>query len=183
MGNNWTQTNAFSRLIPEEVISMFRKMRRFKQQLTDEQCIEILENSTSGVLGLSGDDDYPYTVPVSHVYEDGKLYFHGAKSGHKNDAIRNHEKVSFCVIEKDDLVQERVTTYYRSIIVFGKARIIEDDEERRRVALMIGERFAPDNKEGYMHEMDKMFKVMECFEITIEHMTGKESIELARARQ
>ena len=170
-------------LCGKEVMTMFRKMRRFKQQLAEDECIEILKNSTSGVLGLLGDDDYPYTVPVSHVYKDGKLYFHGAKTGHKNDAAASHEKVSYCVIEKDDVVQERVTTYYRSVICFGRIRIIEDQDEKMKAALMIGERFAPDNKEGYMNEIDKLFKVMTVFEITIEHMTGKEAIELLRARE
>ena len=162
---------------------MFRKMRRFKQALTEEECVDILNKSTSGVLGLLGDDDYPYTVPVSHVYKDGKLYFHGAKTGHKNDAIEKHEKVSYCVIAKDDIVQERVTTYYQSVICFGKARVIEDPEEKKKAALLIGEKFAPDNKEGYMNEIRKLFNVMTVFEITIEHMTGKEALELVRAKE
>lgn len=162
---------------------MFRKMRRFKQVLTEEECVDILNKSTSGVLGLLGDDDYPYTVPVSHVYKDGKLYFHGAKTGHKNDAIEKHEKVSYCVIAKDDIVQERVTTYYQSVICFGKARVIDDPEEKKKAALLIGEKFAPDNKEGYMNEIRKLFNVMTVFEITIEHMTGKEALELVRAKE
>ena len=162
---------------------MFRKMRRFKQVLTEEECVDILNKSTSGVLGLLGDDDYPYTVPVSHVYKDGKLYFHGAKTGHKNDAIEKHEKVSYCVIAKDDIVQERVTTYYQSVICFGKARVIDDPEEKKKAALLIGEKFAPDNKEGYMNAIRKLFNVMTVFEITIEHMTGKEALELVRAKE
>ena len=162
---------------------MFRKMRRFKQVLTEEECVDILEKSTSGVLGVLGDDDYPYTVPISHVYKDGKLYFHGARSGHKNDAIANHEKVSFCVIAKDDVVQERVTTYYQSVICFGRAKVLEDPEEKRRAITIIGERLAPDNREGFMNEIEKMWNPLAVFEITIEHMTGKEAIELVRARE
>ena len=162
---------------------MFRKMRRFKQQLSEDECIEILKKSTSGVLGVIGDEGYPYTVPVSHAYKDGKLYFHGAKTGHKNDGIAGCEKVSYCVIAKDDIVQERVTTYFRSVICFGKARIIEDPEKRKQAAVLIGEKFAPDNREGYMNEIEKRFPPLAVFEITIEHMTGKESIELARERK
>ena len=162
---------------------MFRKMRRFKQELSKEECIDILNESTSGVLALLGDDDYPYTVPVSHVYKDGKLYFHGAGKGHKVDAAKKHDKVSYCVIAKDDIVQERVTTYFQSVVCFGRIRIVEDPEEKRNAAVLIGEKFAPDNKAGYMNEIEKMFNVLTVFEITIEHMTGKEAIELTRERK
>jgi len=82
-------------------MNTFRPMRRFRQQLTNEQCIEILKQATSGVLAVLGDDNYPYAVPLSHVYADGHLYFHSALQGHKVDAIRAHEKCSFCVIAKD----------------------------------------------------------------------------------
>ena len=68
---------------------MFRPMRRFKQALSPEECQAVLERGTSGVLALSGDGGWPYAVPLSYVYADGKLYFHSAKSGHKVDAIRS----------------------------------------------------------------------------------------------
>ena len=162
---------------------MFRKMRRFKQALSEEECIEILNRSTSGVLGVIGDDGYPYTVPLSHVYDNGRIYFHGAGTGHKKDAITECDKVSYCVIAKDDIVQERVTTYFQSVICFGRAKIVDDPEEKRRVGILLGEKFAPDNKEGYLNELEKMFNVFTVFEITVEHMTGKEAIELVRARE
>ena len=85
---------------------MFREMRRLKQLLSREIAIDILSRNTSGVLALSGDDDYPYAVPMSYVYADEKIFFHSAKSGHKIDAIRRNEKVSFCVIDQDQIVPE-----------------------------------------------------------------------------
>ena len=66
---------------------MFRKMRRFKQQLSEEECLEILKTAKRGVLAVLGDEGYPYAVPLDFVYEDGKIYFHCAKEGHKLDAI------------------------------------------------------------------------------------------------
>ena len=74
---------------------MFRPMRRHTQQLTHEEAVALLEKATSGVLALSGDEGYPYAVPISHVYADGKLYFHGAKTGHKVDAVTREPKASF----------------------------------------------------------------------------------------
>ena len=77
---------------------MFREMRRKKQALSQEACSVVLEKGTSGVLAVSGDNDYPYAVPLSYVYDGEKIYFHCAKSGHKLDAIQKNQKVSFCVI-------------------------------------------------------------------------------------
>ena len=108
---------------------MFRKMRRFKQQLSNDEALEILKNCKSGVLAVSGDDGYPYTVPLNFVYKDGKIYFHCAKNGHKLDAIKQNKKVSFCVIEKDEVDSEKLTTLFRSVVVFGKAEIMENEEK------------------------------------------------------
>ena len=110
---------------------IFREMRRRKQELSRQEVLDVLYNGTSGVLALLGDNDYPYAVPISYVYDDGKIYFHSAKSGHKIDAIQKTEKASFCVIDKDLVVPEEYTTYFRSVIAFGKIRVIEDDREKR----------------------------------------------------
>ena len=79
----------------------FRSMRRKRQQLSEKENISILQKATAGTLALLGDNGYPYAVPISYVYADGKLYFHSALSGHKIDAIRNCDKASFCVIAQD----------------------------------------------------------------------------------
>ena len=77
---------------------MFRQMRRKKQALSREECEEILQQGTSGVLAVSGDDDYPYAVPMSYVFCENKIYFHCAKSGHKLDAVSRNEKVSKTIL-------------------------------------------------------------------------------------
>lgn len=109
----------------------FREMRRCKQALERTVVEDILRRGSSGVLAVLGDDAYPYAVPLSYVYADGKLYFHGAKEGHKIDAIRQHAKASFCVIDRDAVVPEEYTTYFRSVIAFGRMRILETDAEKR----------------------------------------------------
>ena len=103
---------------------MFREMRRFKQLLPNEESVRILENATSGVLAVLGDGGYPYTVPMSYIYSNNKLYFHCAKTGHKLDAIAACPKASFCVVETDRIVPEEYTTYFRSVVAFGRARIL-----------------------------------------------------------
>lgn len=85
---------------------MFRTMRRFKQELTREECLAVLRSQPRGVLSLLGENGYPYGLPIDYWYNetDGKLYFHGAKEGHKIDAIRACDKASFCVHDEGQRV-------------------------------------------------------------------------------
>ena len=158
---------------------MFREMRRKNQLLTDEECIEILNSSTSGTLALLGDNDYPYSVPISYVYNDGKLYFHSALTGHKIDAINMHSKASFCVIAQDKVVPEKYTTYFRSVIAFGKICVIDNDAEKLRAIEILAEKYSPQLVEGRKKEIEDNFSRMCMIELDIEHMTGKEAKELA----
>ncbi len=161
---------------------MFREMRRKKQLLPLEETITILDRGTSGVLALSGDDGYPYAVPLSYIYCDGRLYFHCAKSGHKLDALLANPKASFCVIDMDDVIPEEYTTYFRSVIVFGTLRILEDEGEKRRAIEKLAAKYSPSHKEGRLKEIDREFKMLCMLEMSIEHMTGKEAIELMKQR-
>lgn len=161
---------------------MFREMRRKKQVLSLEDTIQILNRGTSGVLAVSGDDDYPYAVPLSYVYHNNKLFFHCAKTGHKLDSIARNEKVSFCVIDQDQIVPEEYTTYFRSVIVFGKARILNDETEKRSALEILAERYSPNHEEGRLKEIDAMFQHVCLIELAIEHISGKEAIELVREK-
>ena len=104
-------------------------MRRKKQLLSDDESIEILKRGKTGVLALIGDNGYPYAVPVNYVYDNSKIYIHGAKAGHKIDSVKRCSKVSFCVIDKDDIIPEEYTTYFKSVIVFGEICILEDEKK------------------------------------------------------
>lgn len=157
---------------------MFREMRRGKQLLSTEETVNILERRTAGVLGVTGDNGYPYTVPVSYVYKDGKLFFHCAKEGHKIDGIGRNDKVSFCVIDQDDIVQKTFTTHFASVIVFGRARILTEDDERRTALRCLIEKYSPDYREEGEQVIDDTWNRVCVVEIKIEHMTGKAAIEL-----
>jgi nitroimidazol reductase NimA-like FMN-containing flavoprotein (pyridoxamine 5'-phosphate oxidase superfamily) len=156
---------------------MFREMRRKKQLLPKESAEEILRNGLTGVLAVSGDDEYPYAVPINYVYENGNIYFHCARSGHKLDAIRRHTNVSFCVIDKDKIVPELFATNYRSAIAFGKAKEIEDDAEKINVMRLLNNKYAPGLSEEGEKEIQKDWKILCVMRIEIEHLTGKEAIE------
>ena len=142
-------------------------------------CIEILARNTSGVLAVSGDDDYPYAVPLSYVSDTGRIYFHCAKSGHKLDAIQRNEKASFCVVDQDRIVPEEYTTYFRSVIVFGKIRIIQDEQEKRTAIERLAVKYAPDDHaDARQQAIDREWGALCMLELVIEHMTGKAAIEL-----
>lgn len=161
----------------------FREMRRKRQQLSDAACVRIMERATSGTLSLLGDGGYPYGVPVSFVHADGRLYFHSALKGHKVDAVRNYDKASFCVIDKDEIHGDEYTTYFRSVIAFGRIHVVEDEEESRAAAAMLGNRYYPGQDESLRDELAKSFRHMLVIRFDIEHMTGKEAIELVRMKK
>ena len=131
---------------------MFREMRRKRQELEERDCIEILKKGQTGVLAVAGSDGYPYAVPLNYVYDERekKIFFHSARSGHKLDAIRENEKVSFCVIGKDQLVPEEYTTYFSSVIVFGRARVLSDDSQKRRTLRLLADKYVGDPLEKAM---------------------------------
>ena len=157
-------------------MSEFRQMRRKRQQLSNEESIAILEKATAGTLALLGDEGYPYAVPISYVYHDGKLYFHSALAGHKVDAIRKRDKASFCVQPK------KYTTFFRSVIAFGRIHIIKDEQEKLETARMLGNRYNPNDDESLQKEIESGFSRMLMIRFDIEHLTGKEAIELVRMR-
>lgn len=158
---------------------MFREMRRNKQILSNEESIKILKNGKSGVLALLGDDDYPYAVPISYAYDNSKIYFHSAKTGHKTDAIKKYSKASFCVIDQDNIIPEKYTTYYRSVIAFGKVRIIEDEKEVRESIEKLAIKYHPEDSEVNRNkEICRSWNSFSMIEFSIEHMTGKKAREL-----
>lgn len=160
---------------------MFREMRRKKQQLTEERSIEILHSGTSGVLALYGDDDYPYAVPLSYVYDNGKIYFHSAKTGHKIDAVKKHNKASFCVIQQDQIVPEEYTTYFRSVIAFGNIRIVDDEKEKLHSIEIFAKKYHPaDSQENRNRAISEDMPPLCMLCLDIQHMTGKEAIEVIK---
>ena len=162
---------------------MFREMRRRRQQLSQAECVEILNRNTSGILAVLGDNGYPYAVPLSYVYDGSVLYFHCSKSGHKLDAIKSYDKVSFCVVDQDDVVPKKYTTYFRSVILFGRAGLLDKDEEILSAIEKLAIKYHPtDNKENRDIAIKKEFAAMCIVKIEIDNMTGKESIELVKSK-
>ena len=154
-----------------------REMRRGKQALTPEQCGSLLERNTSGVLAVTGDGGYPYAVPLSYVWQGGKVYFHWAVAGHKLDAVRADNRASFCVIDRDSVVPEEYTTYYRSVIVFGRVRVLDGPLEKRQAIEALSQKYRPGFPEEMAAEIDGAWDRFCVAELTAELVTGKQARE------
>ena len=159
----------------------FRPMRRTRQQLPEAEARAILSRSTAGTLALLGDDGYPYAVPLSYALCGDRLYFHCAKTGHKIDAIRRCDKASFCVIDRDDVIPEEFTTHYRSVIAFGRVRVLESAAEMRTAIEAITEKYSPDQP-GAAASIESGMSRLCIIEFAIEHLSGKEALDLAKQR-
>ena len=153
---------------------MFRDMLRKKQQLPEEECIELLKNELRGVLSVIGDDDYPYGMPINHFYceEDGKIYFHSGRKGHKIDAMKRHDKASFCVYDQGFRRKGEWALNIRSVIVFGRIEFIEDREKIYEIARHLSHKFT-DDEEYIEREIVRSGPGTLMFALVPEHMTGK----------
>ena len=160
---------------------MFRPMRRGRQALGVDACRDVLARGASGVLAVLGDGGWPYAVPLSYAFDGEKLYFHCAREGHKLDAIRREARASFCVVDRDEVAPEEYTTYFRSVIAFGRVRVLEDEAQKRAAIELLARRYFPqDSAENRRRAIERERTGLCMLEMDIEHMSGKEAIELAR---
>ncbi|MBQ9421260.1 MAG: pyridoxamine 5'-phosphate oxidase family protein [Lachnospiraceae bacterium] len=155
---------------------MFRQMRRFKQQIPEADCIDLLKKAPRGVLSLIGDGGYPYGIPVNFVYEDGDIYIHCAGEGHKIDAIKACDKASFCVLDEGTQLEGDWDWLFHSVICFGRIREIEDRDEVLRKAALLGDKYFKE-KGHTEREIRRVGHKVHMLEFTVEHMTGKEVSE------
>ena len=151
---------------------MFPKMRRMKSVMTKEDTIKLLEQCDEGVLGTIGTNGYPHAVPVNYVMYNHKIYLHSAKEGFKLRNIEANPKVSFTVFDNVTILEERFTTNYQSAIVYGKAKIIPGNKE---VLIELIKKYSSSFLKEGMTYVNKSFDTTYLVEISIEHMTGKES--------
>lgn len=170
---------------------MFREIRRSRQALPVEEGRAILHRNTAGVLSLH-DEKYPYGVPISYAYEEhsgvpgalyGTVYFHCAMAGHKLEALGRNDQVSFCVIDQDRIVPEKFTTEFRSVIAFGVARVVSDDDEKRHGLELLAQKYSPTiEKAAADAEIEGEWKHVCVVAIDLDYFSTKEAIELVRAR-
>ena len=153
---------------------MFRPMRRSPQALSHEEMTDLLKTETRGVMSVLGDDGYPYGFPINHYYDEeaNKIYIHGATFGHRVSAVKNDPKVSYCVCGGADQQEGDWAKYVKSVIVFGKAEMVEDANEIVRISRLLCDKF-PCPPEYVEHEIEKDAPRTLVIAINVENMTGK----------
>ena len=151
---------------------MFRPMRRNNQKLKSNECMDIIEKSPRGVLAVLGDEEYPYTIPLDYVYDNGNIYFHGALEGHKVDSVTRHDKVSFCIVDEGIRLENQWWLTFKSVICFGKISKVVDKKEIGRILELFGDKYFPDSV-STQDEIDKYIYDTLILKLNIEHVSGK----------
>lgn len=154
---------------------MFREMRRKKQQVSEERCKDLLHQEMRAALSVLGENGYPYTVPINFYYdeEDGEIYFHGSRSGHKADAMRNHAKVCLTVWDQGFKKEGCWEWNSTSVVVFGTVRTVSDPAVVSDKLRKLATKYYPSQEEVEAEMSSPSAKVVQLFSIKIEHMTGK----------
>lgn len=152
---------------------MFRDLRRKEKNISKEESINILNRKNWGVLSVLGDEGYPYGIPLNYVYSNNFIYIHGALNGHKVDSITKEPKVSFSVVDYDTLIPDKFDTLYKSVIIFGKAEIIENFDEKRNGFMKFIEKFSSDFMVSGEKYVDNLIDKTNLIKISIEHISGK----------
>ena len=151
---------------------MFHEMRRNDRALTKEETLTVLENGEYGILSTCGEDGYPYGVPVSYAFDGEKIWFHGAREGHKTENMVYNSRVSFCVVGNTEVLPEKFSTRYESVIVFGMVRQCEGEEKIEGLMKLVGKYSKDFTEKGLKYAQASQAKANVCC-IEIGHMTGK----------
>ena len=154
---------------------MFRPIRRKKKEMDIDAAKELLQRSRRGELAVNGDDGYPYAVLVNYFYDSdaGKIYFHGARTGHKVDALKASDKVCFTVYGNETVKEEAWAPFVQSTVVFGRCHLLEEGTEATEILKKIARKYYP-NEQLIDEEIERSGKAVQLFEIEIEHISGKE---------
>ncbi len=152
----------------------FRKMRRFKQEITKEECVEVLKSAPRGILAFHGENGYPYAIPLNQYYdeEDGKLYFHGAKEGLKLDLMAADNKVCFTAMDEGFVKEGEWALNIKSVVCLGRLETVTDHEKVLQQARMLARKFYP-SEEAAEEEVIKAGARVNVLAMTIDRMTGK----------
>ena len=154
---------------------MFRPIRKKKNEISVDKAKALLRFSRRGVLAVNGDDGYPYAIPINYLYdeENEKIIFHGAKAGHKVDALKKNDKICFTVFGNEMVKEEAWAPFLQSVVVFGRCHLVESQEDAIALVKKFAAKYYP-NMDMVNEEAASSGRAVQMFEIQIEHLSGKE---------
>ena len=152
----------------------FRAMRRFKQQLSKDECVEILKSAPRGVIAMNGENGYPYAVTINQYFDetDGKIYFHGALQGLKVDLLEKDNKVCFTTTDEGHIEEGDWANTFKSVVCLGHVEEVNDVEKIHDRLRRLAKGFYP-SEESIEKEIEKAGSRVKMYVINIDHMTGK----------
>ena len=170
-----TGPNTGSRRVKGKENEMFREIRRKNREIDIDSAKQLLQSSRRGVLAVNGDDGYPYAIPITYIYDEEaqKIYFHGAKAGHKVDALRACDKVCFTVYGNETVRTESWAPFMQSVVVFGRCHLMDAGSEATQRLKQFAMKYYP-SEQLADEEIAHAGKAVQVFEIEIENMSGKE---------
>ena len=170
-----TGPNTGSRRVKGKENEMFREIRRKNREIDIDSAKQLLQSSRRGVPAVNGDDGYPYAIPINYIYDEEaqKIYFHGAKAGHKVDALRACDKVCFTVYGNETVRTESWAPFMQSVVVFGRCHLMDAGSEATQRLKQFAMKYYP-SEQLVDEEIAHAGKAAQVFEIGIEHMSGKE---------
>lgn len=154
---------------------MFRPSRRKQKEISREAAEKLLASERRGVLAVNGDDGYPYAIPVNYYYdaENQKIYFHGARVGHKVDSLKNSDKICFTVYGNETVKDLEWAPYLQSVVIFGRCHFVEDQSLAGESLRALARKYYPDEA-SIDEEISASGKAVQMYVIEIEHLSGKE---------
>ena len=151
---------------------MYKEMRRKDRAIDNEAARALLNDGTYGVLSTTDENNQPYGIPLSYAVMDDEIFIHCANEGHKLDNIMSNRKVSFCVVGQTELLPDKFSTRYESVIVFGTASIVNGDEKRAPLIALLA-KYSPDHMESGRKYIDTLINKTVVIKVSIGHITGK----------
>jgi len=151
-----------------------QQVRRQDRLLEEEQAIRLLKESEYGVLSIQSDKAGVYGLPIDYVWDgESSLYLHCAQEGHKLDCIAKYPKVSFCIIGHTNVISNKFTTAYESIILTGEAHIGLSSDEKMKALKLILQKYCPNDQVVGQKYAEKSFHRTEVIRIDIDEFSGK----------
>ena len=156
------------------MMDTFRKMRRFRQEISRQECIEVLKSAPRGIMAFHGENGYPYAIPLNQYYDesDGKLYFHGAGEGLKAKLAARSSKVCFTVMDEGFRKPGDWALNIKSVVCLGRLEPVTDRETVLAQCRKLALKFYP-TREAAEEEVRKAADRVHVYAMTIDRMTGK----------
>jgi hypothetical protein len=148
-------------------------IRREDRRLDDAAAMALLKRGEYGILSTSDKHNRPYGIPVNYVVMEGSIFFHCATEGQKLENITANRGVSFCVVGRTELLPEKFSTRYESVVVSGNADVVDDGDLKKTALSALVAKYAPDHIAAGQAYIDKLMDQTAVVRVSIDHLAGK----------